>query len=137
MTGVSMCDPQPEPAAKEPGEFLGAFEQFVLLALLRLGDQAYGMTVRREIEARTGRAVSLGAVYATLDRLEQKGLVRSFSVSAAEIPARGGRARRYFRVEASGEAALQRALEALDRLRADLPGLAVDGPGGLRAGAGA
>ena len=59
------------------GEFLGEFEQLVLIALLRLGDEAYGMAVRREIEARAGRDVSIGAVYATLDRLESKGLVRS------------------------------------------------------------
>src|SRR5688500_6120568 len=99
----------------------GAFEQLVLLALLRLGERAYGMTVRQEIEARTGRSVSLGAVYATLDRLEQKGFVRSHSAVAADAPERGGRARRFFRVEASGEAALGRALEALDRMREGVP----------------
>ena len=59
------------------GDFLGEFEQLVLLALLRLGDEAYGMTVRREIEERAARDVSIGAVYATLDRLEEKGLVKS------------------------------------------------------------
>src|SRR6266851_4539058 len=59
------------------GDFLGEFEQIILLAVLRLADDAYGMEVRREIEARAGRDASIGAVYATLDRLEAKGLVRS------------------------------------------------------------
>ena len=55
------------------GDFLGAFEEIVLLALVQLGDDAYGMTIRREIEDRSGRTVSIGAVYSTLDRLEFKG----------------------------------------------------------------
>ncbi len=59
------------------GDFLGAFEEIVLLALVHLGDNAYGMTIRREIEDRSGRTVSIGAVYSTLDRLESKGLVSS------------------------------------------------------------
>jgi DNA-binding PadR family transcriptional regulator len=72
------------------GDHLGEFEQIVLLAIARLGDDGYGMRIRREIEARTGRAVSIGGVYATLDRLESKGLV------AAKEEASGGRARRFF-----------------------------------------
>src|SRR5688572_1600282 len=99
------------------GDHPGAFEQLVLLALLRLGARAYGMTVRQEIEAHAGRSVSLGAVYATLDRLEQKGFVSSRSAAAEDAPERGGRARRFFRVEAAGAAALTRALDALDRMR--------------------
>ena len=59
------------------GEFLGEFEQLVMLAVLRLKEEAYGMEVRREIEARARRGASIGAVYATLDRLETKVLVRS------------------------------------------------------------
>ena len=98
-------------------DFPGAFEQLILLALLRWGEGAYGMTVRRELVATTGRDVSLGAVYATLDRLERKGWVSSYGVSAAESAERGGRARRFFRVEPSGEAALRRALDAIDRMR--------------------
>src|ERR1700689_2987032 len=58
-------------------DYLGEFEHVVILALLRLGDRAYGVTVRQEIEARTGREASIGAVYATLDRLENKGYVKS------------------------------------------------------------
>ena len=59
------------------GDLLGAFEQHVLLALIRLGDNAYGMTIRRQIEEKTKRSVSLGAVYATLDRLESKKYITS------------------------------------------------------------
>ena len=95
---------------------LGEFEQLVLLALVRLGDRAYGMTVRREIEQRTGREISLGAVYATLDRMEEKGLVRSLSSPGGAE--RGGRARRFFRVQGSGLRALGETLGALDRMRA-------------------
>jgi PadR family transcriptional regulator, regulatory protein PadR len=65
------------------GDLLGEFELYVMLALAHLGDAAYGITVRREIEARTGRTVAIGAVYATLARLEEKGLVR-FLVSAPQ-----------------------------------------------------
>jgi PadR family transcriptional regulator PadR len=96
----------------------GSFEQLVLLAVLRLGEGAYGMTVRRELEMRTGQPVSLGAVYTTLERLESKGYLGSRA--AAGGPEREGRARRFFHVEASGVEALRRALDLLDRMRADL-----------------
>jgi DNA-binding PadR family transcriptional regulator len=96
------------------GDYLGEFEQIVLLALLRLKENAYGMTLRREIHERTGRDVSIGAVYATLDRLEAKGYVSSrLGEPTSE---RGGRAKRFFRIEADGAAALQdtrRTLEAM------------------------
>src|SRR5918999_5537588 len=68
---------------------LGEFEQITLLALLRLEPEAYGASIQREIEARTGRAVLLGAVYTTLDRLERKGLVVSWM--GAPTAERGGR----------------------------------------------
>ena len=113
--------PRNSPSSESDGDHPGAFEQLIRLALLRLGERAYGMTVRQEIEARTGRSVSLGAVYATLDRLEQKGFVRSHSAVASDAPERGGRARRFFRVEAAGEASLGRALDALDRMREGVP----------------
>lgn len=103
------------------GDLLGAFEQLVLLSVLRLGDNAYGMTVRRDIEERTDRQASLGAVYATLERLESKGYVASLAGDAA--PEREGRARRFFRVTAQGHAAARQALHATDRMRAGLPGL--------------
>jgi PadR family transcriptional regulator PadR len=99
----------------------GAFEQMVLLSVLRLGAGAYGMAVRREIEERSGREASLGAVYATLDRLEAKGYVSSLDEAGA--PERQGRARRFFRVTAPGERALRQALEAVDGLRRGLPGM--------------
>lgn len=95
-------------------DYLGGFEQVVLLAVLRLRDNAYGMTVRREIVERTGRDVAIGAVYATLDRLEAKGFTRS---KAGEATAdRGGRAKRFFTVTAQGQRALNEAREQLDAL---------------------
>lgn len=86
---------------------LGAFEELVLLAVARGGGNAYGMTVRREIQARSGRDVTIGAVYSTLDRLEKKGLVAS-SFGDADGH-RGGRARRFFRMRPDGVEALRRA----------------------------
>jgi PadR family transcriptional regulator PadR len=92
-------------------DLLGEFEQIVLLAILRIGDDAYGVPIRSEIQKRTKREISIGALYSTLDRLENKGFVTSsFSEPRAE---RGGRARRYFRVEGSGIKALERTREAL------------------------
>lgn len=101
------------------GELPGAFEQLILLALIHLGDDAYGMTVRREIEDRTNRPVTLGAVYATLDRLERKGYVSSHTGTSAA--AREGRARRFFQIQAPGRQALARALDVVDRMRAAAP----------------
>jgi len=97
------------------GKYLGDFEQLVLLAVMRLEGGAYGMTVRREIEQQADRSVSLGAIYATLDRLEEKGLLSSNVGDPTEQ--RRGRAKRFFRVEAPGVHALQSALAALDRMR--------------------
>lgn len=100
------------------GETLGDFEQLVVLALIRIGDGAYGMLVRREIEERTGREVSLGAIYATLDRLEAKGMVSS--VLGGSGHERRGRAKRFFSVEEAGLAALRRTLAAIDRMRSGI-----------------
>jgi DNA-binding PadR family transcriptional regulator len=100
-------------------ERLGVFEQLILLALIRLDSHAYGMTIRREIESRTGQSTSLGAVYITLDRLERKGYVSS--LSGPPTQERQGRARRFFRIEPPGEHALTQALDAVDRMRADAP----------------
>ena len=96
------------------GDFLGEFEQMVLLAVLREEGDGYGMSIRREIEGRAGRDVSIGAVYATLDRLEQKGLVASREGEAT--PVRGGRARRHFEVTPEGASALRAARAMMDRL---------------------
>lgn len=101
-------------------DFLGTFEQLILLALLRLGEDAYGMTVRREIEERAGRSTSLGAVYATLDRLEAKGYVSSRPGEGTEQ--RRGRARRFFKVEPSGLEALRQTLRAVERMREGIEG---------------
>jgi PadR family transcriptional regulator PadR len=87
-------------------DFLGEFEHIVILALLRLSDRAYGVSVRQEIETRIGREVSIGAIYATLDRLEDKGYVTSFL--GEPTPERGGRSKRFFRVTAKGVTAVHR-----------------------------
>jgi len=101
------------------GTYLGEFEQHVLAAVLRQRGNAYGMTIRREIAERTGRDVSIGAVYATLDRLEQKGFVRSRTGEAT--PERGGRAKRYFQIGAPGVRALEESRRASDRMLEGLP----------------
>ena len=96
------------------GDYLGEFEQLVILALLRLGKNAYGMTARRELQRIARRPVTLGAVYATLDRLEEKGLVSSWHADPA--PGRGGHPRRYFQVEPAGELALAESREMMRRM---------------------
>lgn len=96
------------------GDYLGEFEQVVLLALARCEGDAYGMQIRREIEDRTGRSVSIGAVYATLDRLERKGFVRSREDESA------GRARRFFRMTAAGVSSLEASRAMHARLWAGL-----------------
>src|SRR5215470_9518015 len=88
---------------------LGEFEQLLLLAVVRLGDEAYGVTIRREIESRTGREVAIGALYTALDRLERKGFVRS--AMSAPTAERGGRSRRHFRIKPAGAAALRQSRE--------------------------
>lgn len=93
---------------------LGEFEQLVLLAVARLEDRGYGVTLRQEIEERAGRRCSLGAVYATLDRLEAKGFVSSWE--GEPTAERGGRAKRLFRLEPLGARALRKARETLDRM---------------------
>jgi DNA-binding PadR family transcriptional regulator len=95
-------------------DYLGEFEHIIVLALLRLEDRAYGVTVRQEIEFRTRREVSIGAVYATLDRLEKKGYVKSHR--GDPTPERGGRSKRYFRVTAKGVAAVNRTQRALQSM---------------------
>jgi PadR family transcriptional regulator, regulatory protein PadR len=92
-------------------EHLGEFEQLVLLAILRLGEDAYGVPIKQDIEQRTGRALTVGALYRTLDRLEDKGYVTSaFSDPTAE---RGGRSKRYFRMRPQGLRTLRASREAL------------------------
>ena len=95
-------------------DYLGEFEHIIVLALLRLDDRAYGVTVRQEIEARTGREASIGAIYATLDRLEAKGYVKS--QFGEPTPERGGRSKRFFRVTAKGMTAVNRTHRAIQNL---------------------
>jgi len=93
---------------------LGELEQIVMLAVLRLGDNAYGAAIQRELEERAGRKVTIATIYVTLTRLEAKGLVSSaFAEGRGE---RGGRAKRVFRLEPSGLEALRRARESLARM---------------------
>jgi PadR family transcriptional regulator len=87
------------------GDYLGAFEELVLLAVAGVGAEAYGITVQERVERDAGRAVSLGAVYATLDRLEEKKYVTSWLGDTGLY--RGGRRKRHFSVTAGGHAALR------------------------------
>ncbi len=96
------------------GQSLGELEQLVLLALLRLGDEAYGIAVQREIESTGGRAVTLGAIYSTLIRLEEKGFVASRTGEPS--PVRGGRRKKLYDVQPPGREALRDALGALRAL---------------------
>lgn len=93
--------------------FLGEFEQFVLLATARLGNDAYGVAIRQEIEDRAGRGVSIGSAYQALDRLERKGYLNS--AVGEPTPERGGRAKRYYTLSAEGLATVVRLRETLDR----------------------
>jgi PadR family transcriptional regulator len=95
-------------------DVLGAFEQAVLLAIVRLGRDAYGRAILKEVEARLDRDVAPGAVHATLDRLERKALVTSRL--GGGTPIRDGRARRYYTIEAEGVRALNNARAAMSNL---------------------
>ncbi|HWB97077.1 MAG TPA: helix-turn-helix transcriptional regulator [Bryobacteraceae bacterium] len=95
-------------------DHLGEFEQLVLLSVFRLGEKAYGVTIRQEIERRAGRNVTIGALYTTLDRLEVKGYL--YSWFADPTPRRGGRSKRYFRLLPAGEQALLNYKAMLDRM---------------------
>ncbi|MGE5834444.1 MAG: PadR family transcriptional regulator [Acidobacteriota bacterium] len=101
---------------------LGEFEQSLLLAVAHLESDAYGVTIRREIERRTGSDVAIGAIYTSLNRLERKRYVKSFL--SESLPQRGGRSRRYFRLTADGIEALRASHRRLTRMWAGLePGL--------------
>jgi DNA-binding PadR family transcriptional regulator len=98
----------------KPASNLGEFEQLILLAILRLGDEAYGVTIRAELADRAGRVVAPGAMYTALERLEAKGLVATRM--GDPTPQRGGRAKRYVTVTAAGVKALRRSVQAYERL---------------------
>jgi len=96
--------------AKSQAVALGDFEQLVLLGVLRLGADAYGAAIRQEIHARSGRDISINAVYTTLERLETKGLLRSWV--GEPTAQRGGRRRKFYALRPVGETALQQAYRA-------------------------
>ena len=97
---------------------LGDFEQLVLFGVLRLADDAYGAAIRQEIHARSGRDVSINAVYTTLDRLEEKGLLRAWV--GEPTPQRGGRRRKFYGLTPAGVAALRQAYRAVTAMAAGL-----------------
>jgi PadR family transcriptional regulator, regulatory protein PadR len=104
-----------------PRSYLGEFELMILLTLIRLGDNAYGVPISKELFDRTGREVALGSVYAALERLERKGFVSS--TFGDPTPARGGRAKRYFRTTPSGLREVEMARTAFTKLWRGLPRL--------------
>jgi PadR family transcriptional regulator PadR len=107
---------------KRKRDFLGQHELIVMLAVLRLGREAYGVPIAAEIADRTGREMLQASVYATLERLEAKGLVTSELREAT--PQRGGRAKRYFKLTAEGVRQARQAHRALEALWVDLPQIA-------------
>jgi len=103
-----------------PGAFLAEFELYVMLAIAQLGDDAYGAAVRQEIESRTQRPVSIGALYATLERLRAKGLI---TMRTSRESGQRGRARRYSKLTAKGAADLRHSTTMLARM---MDGLSAD-----------
>lgn len=103
---------------------LGELETLILLATLRLAEDAYGVSIRDEIRERTGRRLTRGAIYTALRRLERKGLLAS--EMGEPTPERGGRAKRFFTVTPAGLATVRTATDNLDRMREGLDALAAD-----------
>jgi len=99
---------------RDPVEYLGEFEQLLLFALLRLGEDAYGVTIRQEIARRTGRDIAAGAIYTALERLEARGYVRSWM--GDPTPERGGKRKKHYQMLAEGAKALSRSYENLQRM---------------------
>ena len=100
--------------AKKPSNYIGEFEELVLLAILSQGDNAYGVTIRQALEEATDRSITIGSLYTTLSRLEDKGLVQSwFGEPTAE---RGGRAKRHYKVKGSAQVLLSEVQAARQRL---------------------
>lgn len=106
--------------------YLGDLEQLILLALLRLGPEAYGVAIAEELADRAGRETTLGAVYKTLTRLEQKGYVRA--TMGDPTPERGGRRKRFYQLTPSGRKTLAASLEAIRRLSSGLGRLVQEEP---------
>jgi DNA-binding PadR family transcriptional regulator len=103
------------------GDYLGNFDLMLLLALLRLGEDAYGVTIAQELEQQTDREVVVASVYARLERLQERGLVASRLGDAT--PERGGRAKRYFRITESGIREVRDAQRSLINMWKGLPEL--------------
>jgi PadR family transcriptional regulator PadR len=101
--------------------YLGEFELMILLAVIHLGDDAYGVPISHELEAQRGRDVSVGSVYAALERLEAKGLVAS--TLGDPTPERGGKAKRYFRVTREGLRQVHETRRVLSKMWRTLPEL--------------
>ena len=99
--------------------YLGEFELMILLAVIHLGDEAYGVPISRELETHRRRDVSVGSVYAALERLESKGLVESNL--GEPTPERGGKAKRYFRVTKEGLRQVHETRRVLSKLWRSLP----------------
>jgi len=99
---------------------LGGFENLLLLVILRLGDRAYGVAIRRELLDQAEKDIAIGAIYTGLDRLQQKGFVESWS--GEPTPERGGRAKKFYRVTAPGKQALNEMQRAVQRLSVGLEG---------------
>jgi DNA-binding PadR family transcriptional regulator len=106
--------------------YLGEFDLMMLLAVIHLGDEAYGVTISQELEASRGRDVSLGSVYAALERLETKGLVES--ILGDPTPERGGKAKRYFRITKEGLNEVREMRRVLTRLWKAIPESKLDVP---------
>ena len=106
--------------------YLGEFELMILLAVLQLSDEAYGVPISRELERHRGREVSVGSVYAALERLESKGLVSS--TLGEPTPERGGKAKRYFRVTKEGLRQVNATRRVLTNLWQGIPELKGNNP---------
>ena len=97
--------------------YLGSFEQLILFSVLQLEDEAYGVSIRENIEERTGRTISIGAIYTTLGRLEERGLVRS---RTEEPRGRSGRPRKYYRLSPEGAHALRESYASIQAMAGGL-----------------
>ena len=104
----------------DKNRLLGGFENLLLLVILRLDDRAYGVAIRQELLDQAQKDVAIGAIYTGLDRLEQKGFVKSWT--GEPTPERGGRAKKFYRVTAQGKKALQETHRAIHRLSTGIEG---------------
>jgi PadR family transcriptional regulator, regulatory protein PadR len=105
--------------AKKPSNYIGEFEELVLLAILSQGDDAYGVPIREALEDATGRSITIGSLYTTLSRLEEKGLVKSWlGEPTAE---RGGRAKKHYKLTGSAQNLLKQVQDSRQRLMISTP----------------